>query len=80
MKATIIPYLFIQLILNAFFSTAQSTTDIPPPMRADIARNISVQHIDQLAIQYLGFTSDEMDEIRHDKPHGLDVIREVIRW
>ena len=55
-------------------------TDIPPSMRADIARSISVQHLDQLAIQYLGFTADEIDEIRHDKSHGLDVIREVLRW
>ena len=54
--------------------------EISPQKRAEIAQNISVQHIDQLAIQYLGFTCDEMDEIRHDKPHGLDVIREVIRW
>ena len=56
------------------------TTDIPTKLRAEIAQHISARHIDQLATGYLGFTGDELDEIKHDKPHARDVIREVLRW
>ncbi len=72
--------MIIKLLKLYVCSLEPSTTNIPTAMRADIARSISVQHIDQLATQYLGLMSDKMDEIRHDKPHGLDVNREVLRW
>ncbi len=54
-------------------------TDLGPVLRAAVAQNISARHIDQLATGYLGFSSDEMDDIRHDKTSGLDIIREVLR-
>ena len=53
-------------------------TDIPQTLLAEISRNISAGHIDQLAAEYLGFTSDELEEIRHDKNHALDIIRTVL--
>lgn len=56
-----------------------STTDLSPALRADVAHNLSAKHIDQIATGYLGFTSDEMDDIRHGKSTGLDIIMEVLR-
>ncbi len=56
-----------------------STTDLSPSLRADVARNLSAQHIDQLATRYLGFSADEMDEIKQDYSSALDTIREVLR-
>ncbi len=56
-----------------------STTDLSPGLRARVALKVSVRHIDQLATGYLGFTSDEMDEIKHDKTSGLDIILQVLR-
>ena len=56
-----------------------STTDLSPSLRAELARNLSTKHIDQLATGYLGFTSDELDDIKYDSSTGLEVIMEVLR-
>ncbi len=56
-----------------------STTDLSPALRADVAYNLSARHIDQIATGYMGFTSDEMDDIKHDKSTGIDVIMAVLR-
>ncbi len=56
-----------------------STTDLIPALRADVARNVSARHIDQIATGYLGFSGDELDDIKHDKSNALDIIREVLR-
>ncbi len=56
-----------------------STKDLSPALRVEVARYLSTKHIDQLATGYMGFTSDEMDEIKHDKSSGLDIIMEVLR-
>ena len=57
-----------------------STRDIPPALRAALALNLSARHIDQLATGYLDFSADELDDIKHDKTTGVDVIREILRW
>ncbi len=56
-----------------------STTDLSPALRAEVARNLSARHIDQLTTGYLGFSCDELDEIKHDKSSGLDIIMEALR-
>ncbi len=53
--------------------------DPSPALRAEVARYLPSKHIDQLATGYLGFTSDELDDIKHDKKTSLEVIMEVLR-
>ena len=57
-----------------------SDADLRPELRAAVACTLSVRHIDQIATGYLKFSADELDDIRHDKRNGSDVIMEVLRW
>ncbi len=56
-----------------------STTDLIPSLRAEVARNLSARHIDQIATEYLGFRAEELEDIKHDKSNALDIIRGVLR-